>query len=68
MKPEIAHINFDISGAHLMAVVGPLASGKSSLMAGLTKQIEMTQVCGAFGPDRADVGVVVVWQCRCERG
>lgn len=38
---ESRDISFDISGKHLMAVIGPLASGKSSLVAGITGQLQL---------------------------
>jgi ABC-type multidrug transport system fused ATPase/permease subunit len=39
-KDEISNLNFKITGPHLMAVVGPLAAGKSTFVQGLVKQLK----------------------------
>eukprot|EP00698_Gefionella_okellyi_P016221 TRINITY_DN4636_c0_g1_i10.p1 TRINITY_DN4636_c0_g1~~TRINITY_DN4636_c0_g1_i10.p1 ORF type:complete len:1314 (+),score=296.68 TRINITY_DN4636_c0_g1_i10:1165-5106(+) len=40
-RPECDGVSLTVIGSHLMAVVGPLASGKSTLIAGICKQIPL---------------------------
>jgi ATP-binding cassette subfamily C (CFTR/MRP) protein 4 len=48
---EARKINFSIpKGPHLMAVIGPLAAGKSSLVAGITQQLQKVEgECSTIG-------------------